>query len=88
MQTTNLQGSASNRGDMISKIVDHPHLNRVGAAVINTEESAYQAAKARALSRRQREERIKALETQVRDQAERLSRLEEKIECLLQTAKN
>lgn len=88
MQATSVQGATRNRSDVTVRVVDHPHLNRVGAAVINTEESAYQAAKARALSRRQREERIKALELTVVEQAERLSKLEEMVKCLLKTEKS
>lgn len=88
MQAAHLQEPPSHRSDVTQKVLDHPGLERRGAAVVNTDSRAYKEALARRAALKEKEDRLVALERQVADMGGKMDEIKEMLKCLLPAAKS
>lgn len=77
MQATDLQAPPHHRPDVDLRVIDHPHLVKRGAAVVNTDTASYRAA----LARREAANKSKA---EMQDLKSRVSNMEVMLQQILE----
>ena len=65
MQASNLQAPPNHRPDVDLRVIDHPHLIKRGAAVVNTDTASYRAALARRKAITDSKQEMDGLKTRV-----------------------